>query len=627
MERKAYVDNKDFDEALEEYCARFNNLNAETVLSDEACGRITAEAVFAKKCDPVYNASAMDGIAVLSENTITATEQNPLTLLRPRDFVYVNTGNPIPESFDSVIMIEDVLVNDEDNVKILAPSRPYQNVRVVGESVVATEMVLPSCRKIRPIDVGAILASGNDEVKVVMKPRVGIIPTGDEMVETAAELKVGKLRESNTRVFAALTTEYGAIPNRYGIVSDNKDALLRAVVKAVKENDIVVINAGSSAGTKDYTVGIIEKLGKVYTHGLAIKPGKPTILGEIDGKPVVGVPGYPVSAYIVYDRVVKKVINKLSGAVCTLPVTVEAEMTKRVTSTLKNEEFLRVAMGEVDGKIVATPLDRGAAAVMSMVKADGIVTVPRNSEGIEAGETVEAELLKPLGEIKKSIVIVGSHDMIIDIIGDVIPVSSAHVGSLSGIMALTRHACNIAPIHLLDEISGQYNIAYVKKYFPDKKMALIKGVGRIQGILTEKGNPLGIRTVADIADNGFTFANRQSGAGTRILFDYLLKKGGYTAENIKGYEKEFSTHLGVATAVKSKTFQCGLAVSTAAKIMDLDFIPVGNEEYDFLVYRDFLDDERCAKFIETIKSGAFKAKLDELTGYTYENTGKIIYIG
>lgn len=627
MERKAYVENNDFDSALNNYSECFDTLDSEYIAAEYSCGRVTAEAVYAKKCDPVYNASAMDGIAVLAENTAEATEQNPLTLKRGGDFVYVNTGNPVPSRFDSVIMIEDVLVIDDDTIKILSPSRPYQHVRVVGESVVATEMVLPSFRKIRPIDIGAILASGNDKVKVVRQPKVGIIPTGNEMVETADELAVGKLRESNTRVFAALTVEYGGIPDRYDIVLDNEEALEQALIKAVKENDIVVINAGSSAGTKDFTAGIIAKLGKVYTHGLAVKPGKPTILGEIDGKPVIGVPGYPVSAYIIYDRVVQRVIAKLLGLSCFARMKVTAEITKRVTSTLKHEEFLRVAMGEVNGKIVATPLDRGAAAVMSMVKADGIVTIPRNSEGLEAGEKTEVELLKPLSEIRKNIVIVGSHDMIIDIIGDKVPVSSAHVGSMSGIMALTHDACNIAPIHLLDEKSGEYNVSYVKKYFPNKKMALVKGVGRIQGILVERGNPLNIRSVKDIADNKYSFANRQSGAGTRILFDYLLKKSGLTPDDIKGYEKEFSTHLAVATAVKNKVFQCGLAVSTAAGIMNLDFIPVGNEEYDFLTEAEFLKDERFDNFLATIKSEAFKANLDALSGYSYENIGKIILIG
>lgn len=623
MKRKSYVENNNFTEAIERYLLKFNSLTPEIIPAEKSAGRVTAKAIYAQSCDPVYNASAMDGIAVFSENTLSASDKNPLTLKKNIDFIYVNTGNAIPSMFDSVIMIEDVLEDSIESIRIISPSHPWQNIRVIGESVVATEMVLPSGKRIRPIDIGAILASGNDEIAVVKQPQVGIIPTGKEMVETSKELTVGKLRESNTRVFSAMTESYGGIPLRYDIVDDSETMLEKAVLKAVKENDIVVINAGSSAGTKDFTVHVLDKLGKVYTHGLAVKPGKPTILAEIEGKPVIGVPGYPVSAYIIFERVVQKVIAKLLNTEIAEPTKIMAEMTKRATSTLKSEEFLRVAMGDVNGKIVATPLERGAAAVMSMVKADGMVTISQNSEGIEAGEMVEVELYKPLSEIRKSLVIIGSHDMIIDIVGNSIPISSAHVGSLSGIMAMKNKACNIAPIHLLDENSGEYNISYIKKYFGDEKMALIKGVGRIQGILVEKGNPKNIKNVEDIKNGKFSFANRQGGAGTRVLFDYLLKKENIMPEEIKGYDKEFTTHLAVATAVKNKAFDCGLAVQTAAVIMNLDFIPVGREDYDFLIYRDFLNDIRFKKFLEIIKSKAFKNKLDKLTGYTYEHTGEI----
>lgn len=623
MERKAYVENNDFKKALDAYLDRISVLSSESIPSEGAAGRVNSKAVYAKVCDPCYNAAAMDGIAVFSENTLSASDNEPLELNAGVDFAYVNTGKPISPEFDSVIMIEDVLIVSEDRVKITAPSHPWQHIRVVGESVVATEMVLPGLRVIRPVDLGAILASGNDEISVIRKPRVGIIPTGNEMVESAHELKVGALRESNTRVFAALTEESGGIATRYPIVGDDIDALESALLKAAEENDMVVVNAGSSAGTKDFTVNAIEKLGKVYTHGLAIKPGKPTILGEINSKPVIGVPGYPVSAYIVFERVVCRVIEKLGGRKERERETVKAELTKRTVSALKHEELVRVALGDVNGRLVATPLERGAAAVMSMVKADGIMTIPRASEGFEAGEIVDVELTKPLSEIKRSLVIVGSHDMIIDVIGNMVPLSSAHVGSLSGITAMMKKAAHVAPIHLLDGKSGEYNVSYVKKYFPRERMALVKGVGRIQGILTEKGNPLNIKSIADIAERGLSFANRQGGAGTRILFDHLLEKSGLSREKIKGYDKEFTTHLAVATAVKNKAFDCGLAVKSAANVMDLDFIPVGSEEYDFLIYASLLDDERFKNFLAALKSEEFKRKLDELGGYGCERSGEI----
>ena len=362
-----------------------------------------------------------------------------------------------------------------------------------------------------------------------------------------------------------------------------------------------------------------------YTHGLAIKPGKPTILGIIDGKPVIGVPGYPVSAYIVMEKVVKEVISKMLSINAQTRDVVKAIMTKRVVSSLKNEEFIRVALGDVEGKLVATPMDRGAAAVMSMVKADGIVDVDRNSEGIEAGEEVDVELYRPLDEIKKKLVIIGSHDVVIDIIGDTLPVSSAHVGSMGGILAIKANSAHIAPIHLLDKDTGEYNVPFVKKYF-EEDMALIKGLGRTQGIVVPKGNPKGIKSVEDLKGGKYSFANRQNGAGTRLLFDYQLSKYGISPEEVVGYDKEYTTHLAVASAVLNGVADCGMAVLSAANIMGLDFIPVGEESYDFLVKADMLEDERIKKFIATIQSEDFKAKVEKIGGYTFKDIGKVTII-
>ena len=358
--RNTYIDNNDFAETLSAYLQNFSRLGAEQIDAARASGRVTAEAIYARVCDPTYNASAMDGIAVCSKDTLTATEVNPLTL-KQGQYEYVNTGGAVKSPFDSVIMIEDVILKDGE-ATITSPSRPYQHLRCVGETVAATEMVLPSRRQVRPMDIGAILASGNEKISVVKKPFVSIIPTGEEMVEHADELAVGKLMESNSRVFAALVEEYGGVPKRLDIVRDDREILKQTLITALKESDVVLINAGSSAGTKDFTKSVIEELGTVVAHGLAIKPGKPTILGIVDGKAVVGVPGYPVSAYLVMEKVVKPLIETLLGLRLSTRQTIEATLTKRVISSLKNEEYLRVALGCVDGEYFATPLPRRIAS-------------------------------------------------------------------------------------------------------------------------------------------------------------------------------------------------------------------------------------------------------------------------
>lgn len=622
MGRKQYIENNDFEASLNQYLEKINILGTETIDAIDSVGRITAKAIFAKVSDPTYNASAMDGITVLSANTNSANDRNPLTLSKDQ-YEYVNTGGVIKTCYDSVIMIEDVLQMENGDVQIIKPSYPWQHIRVVGESVVETEMILPSKRKIRPLDLGAILASGNEKIEVFKMPRIGIIPTGNEMVEKVSELQVGKLMESNTRVFFECAKEYGSVPKRYGIVNDEEILLEQAISKAAEENDIVVINAGSSAGTKDYTAKIIEKLGSVQTHGLAIKPGKPTILGFIGNKPVMGVPGYPVSAYIIFDKVVKSVVQKMNGLASDKNQVVKAELTKRLTSSFKNEEYIRVVLGEVGGKLVASPLSRGAAAVMSMLKADGMLKIPRNVEGVEVGEMVSVELLKSLADIKKSLAIVGSHDVVIDLIGDFMRVSSAHVGSMSGIMALKRGSAHIAPIHLLDSKTGIYNIAFVKQYFESGEMALIHGLQRVQGILTTLENPKNIQDLKSLKDRKCSFANRQRGAGTRLLFDFIMEKLEIPTSEVKGYEKEFTTHLAVATAVKNGVADCGLAVKSAANIMKLNFIPVGNENYDFLLYADMLEDERIQKFIEVLRSDEFKEQVEKIGGYGIDRLGEI----
>lgn len=622
-ERKTYIENNDLNESIHTYLKFINEMEMEKVPVLSAVNRVCAKVIIAKQCDPTYNAAAMDGIAVFSEKTMLASEVNPVILTKDRDFAFVNTGNAINHPFDSVIMIEDVISVDENTIKIFAPSRPWQHIRVIGESIVASETVLTSHKKIRPIDLGAILASGNEEVFVYKQPKVAIIPTGDEMVENAKDLKCGKLIESNTRVFYELTKEYGAIPNRFEIISDRECELENAVHEALLDNDIVIINAGSSAGTKDYTARVIEKMGKIIVHGLSIKPGKPTILGIINNKAVIGVPGYPISAYLVYEKIVKLVIEKSLGLPLINKSTyIEAELTKAISSSLKNEEFVRVAMGEINGKMVASPLERGAAAVMSMVKADGIVTVPRFSEGFNRGQSVSVELIKPLESIKKSLLIVGSHDPIIDMIADRMELSSSHVGSMSGIIALKNKAAHIAPIHLIDD-EGNYNKSYVKTYFEPGTMALIKGLQRKQGLFVPKGNPKNITSLNQLKDNKFSFANRQNGSGTRLLFDNEIKKLGIDSTSILGYDKEFTTHLAVATAVKNSIFDCGLGVLSAANIMDLDFIYIGQESYDFLVEKNMLDDIRVKKFIEIITSREFQFEVEELGGYVFEETGKI----
>jgi len=621
--RKTYIENNNEQESLALYLSSLGSLllPSETIDTQDALGRITSCPIFAKVCDPGYNAAAMDGIALHSKDTLSASEKHPLFIPNSK-FRYINTGNELPKDADSVIMIEDVIQAD-NGVAITASSYPWQYVRVVGESIVAGEMLLPSRHKLRPTDLAALIASGNIQIKVQAKPKVGIIPTGSEMVSNPNLLAPGKLMESNSKMFAGQIAEYGGIPKVYPVVEDRADALLEAVQSALLANNMLLINAGSSAGTKDFTFKVIEKLGKVVVHGIAIRPGKPTILGIIQGKPVIGLPGYPVSAWLSFELFVRPIILAMLGAERPTLPSIQAVLTKRITSTLKNTEYLRMSVGAVGGRLVATPLEREASAIMSLVRADGLLQVPQNIEGIESGEKVSISLLKPLEEIKKTLVIIGSHDLIIDLVSDKMKVTSAHIGSLGGLFSLMRGEAHIAPIHLLDEQSGEYNITYAKKYLP-QTAALIKGVGRTQGFIVRKGES--VSGFKDIAERKLRFANRQRGAGTRLLTDFTLKKEGIDSKEISGYEKELTTHLAVASAVANNVADVGLGVLTAANALNMHFIPFAEEEYDFLTTKESLALPIVKAFIDILGSNALKAELDRLGGYTYKRIGEIQYL-
>lgn len=631
--RNLYLSNTPVDEAVEKYTQALKgiiNHKTEEIPVTESLDRITDKAVFAKYCSPLFNAAAMDGIAVKSEVTKGARENQPVNLKPGEDFIVVDTGDPIKNPYDAVIMAEDLIQQEDGSVYIVEPAAPWQHVRPVGEDIVAGEMIIPSFHKIRPIDIGVLLAGGITKITVIKQPTVAIFPTGTEIIEPDTEPKEGDIIESNSRMFEAMARKNGAQPTRFAPIADDYDKLKNAVAEAVKEYDMVIVNAGSSAGTEDFTVHILRELGEVLIHGVAIKPGKPVILAVVDNKPVIGLPGYPVSAYINFENFVIPVLNMMNGQTKVKANTVKAVISKRLVSSLKHKEYVRVKVGKVGDKLVASPLARGAGAAMSLVRADGFCVIEQNSEGVEAGAEVDVELYRDLNEIDSTVVAIGSHDLILDVISDLMPtkypgnfLSSTHLGSMGGLMALKRGEAHIAPTHLLDEETGVYNISYIKRMF-SRPMALIKGVNRVQGIIVKKGNPLNIQTVADL--KGVKYINRQRGAGTRVLFDYLLKKEGILPEEIDGYERESATHMAVAAAIKGESADAGMGILSAANALDLDFIPVGNEEYDFAVPVEFLQLEQVKNFLNVLKSDEFKAKLEELGGYGTEKTGQIIYI-
>lgn len=632
-----YLSNVTLDEALEKYMEHLEKLNLipgiEEIDVRESLDRITSEAVYARISSPHYNACAVDGIAVLAASTFGATDTTPVELMKEKDFVRVDTGDPLPERFDAVVMIEDVINADNGNIRLISAVAPWQHVRQIGEDICAGEIILPSNTKIEPAAIGALLAGGVTSLKVWKKPVAGIIPTGDEIVAPGCNPGKGEIIEFNSSIFSAMLKKWNAEPRIFPITPDRFEIIKEAIKKASDECDLVIVNAGSSAGREDFSSRAISELGTVLVHGIAIRPGKPTILGFVNNKPVIGVPGYPVSGIMVMESIVKKVVEFLKGAGSDTDIRLEAQLSRKLVSSLKYREFVRVKLGNVGGRLIASPLNRGAGVVTSFVKADGILEVPMDSEGYESGSKVEVRLLRSERQINNTLVVIGSHDPLIDIVADIFRrkypdefLSSVHVGSMGGIMAVKRSEAHLAGIHLLDESTGEYNISYIKRYLGTDNVAVIKCVRRIQGLMVAKGNPKSIRSLEDICRKDVRYVNRQKGAGTRILLDYLLKKHRINASLINGYEREELTHMSVAALVAAGSADAGMGIFSAAKAYELDFIPISQEEYDFVIPECFLELKVAKHFIEILKCGEFRRVLAKMGGYNAEHAGEILLI-
>lgn len=604
----------------------------EVIAVDDAHGRILAEPVFARRSSPSYNAAAMDGIAVHFLDLAGASEARPVRLEKDR-FVPVNTGNAIPEGCNAVVMIEDVHYLSDTAVELNQPATPWQHVRNIGEDIVATELILPEGHRVRAIDQGAMLATGVTEIRVQRPPRAVVIPTGSELIQPDSEPQPGQIIEFNSRILAGYLNEWGANASRALPVSDDPLLLRETLLQAAAENDLVVLNAGASAGTRDYSAKVLAEVGEVIVHGVAIKPGKPVILAMIGDTPVIGLPGYPVSALLTMRVFVREMIAAFLGQGEPESQYVEATLSRPLHSSMGVDQFVRITLGRVGDNLMATPSGKGAGAVMSLVRADGLLTIPAGSEGIGAGEKVRIELLRPQTEVDATVVCIGSHDNILDLMANhlhrrrpIVRISSAHVGSMGGIMAIRRGEAHFAGSHLLDEETGEYNISFIRRFLKGVELQLINLCYREQGLIVARGNPNNIHGFADIARERHTFINRQNGAGTRLLTDKVLKDEGIEAAAIVGYAHEEYTHMAVAAAVASGSVDAGMGIRAAANALGLDFVPVAEERYDLVVPKKYLDDDKVAAVLALIRQDHdFHAAILALGGYNLRDCGKVMY--
>lgn len=630
----AYLTNVPLEQARREYLELLEHQGFEpqtqVIPVYESCGRVTAEAVYAHICAPHYTASAMDGVAVCARDTFGATETTPVTL-HPEQFTVLDTGDPVPEGRDAVIMVEDLVKNEDGSITIHAAAAPWQHIRQIGEDVCAGEMILPGHMTVTPAAIGAMIAGGVLELRVIRRPVVGIIPTGDEIIPPCTDPRPGDILEFNGSIFSAMVRQWGAEPVVYPIVPDDFDRIKAMVEKASDQCDMVILNAGSSAGREDFSAQVIRQLGQVLYHGIAIKPGKPAILGCRGKTAILGVPGYPVSGIIVIEQFLKPLIEHWLKTAAQPEHYAQATLTRPVVSGLKYQEFVRVRVGAVGGRLMASPLSRGSGVVSSFMKADGILEVPQGLEGYEAGEEVTLRLLSPMEKLRNTLVVIGSHDPLLDELADMfhlgdprLYMSSSHVGSMGGIMAIRRGEAHMAGCHLLDTADGTYNRSFIRKYFPKGDVKLVSCVGRQQGLMVARGNPLNICSFADISRQGIRYVNRQKGSGTRILTDYLCSREKVEPSDVYGYTREELTHTSVAAQIACGSADVGMGIYSAAKLYDLDFIPICIEEYDLIIPDHAWDSPMVQQLLTILRSDAFREKILSMGGYTVDHPGQVL---
>ena len=608
-------------------------LEAVSLSLEDAVGRVTAEPVWATRSSPVGDSSAMDGIAVLASDTVGATPTTPLQL-GPEAYEVVDTGDPIPEGFDAVVMREHVhyVTNPEgEAAEIMSAVAPYQHVRSIGEDVSAGELLLPEGHRLRSVDVAAAAAAGATELVVRRRPRVAVIPTGDEIVPVGSPPQRDQILDTNSLMLVAQAREAGCESWATPIQPDVQEQISAAVRDAAATADLVLVVAGSSAGRDDYTARVVDEIGELAVHGVAVRPGHPVVLGAVDATPVIGVPGFPVSAALTFDIFALPLLAALEGSATSHRPEVPARLARKLASVVGMDDWVRVRLGSVAGQVVASPLPRGAGVLTSLVRADGLLLVPAGVEGHHAGEQVSVQLLRGLPEIERTIVAIGSHDLVIDLAATALrsadptlTLVSTNVGSLGGLVALRDGLCHLAGSHLLHPATGEYTLPYLDEMMSDRDLAVVRLVHRDQGLLVQPGNPSGITGLADLAGADLSYVNRQRGAGTRMLLDQELRRLEIDPAKVSGYAREEPTHLAVAAAISSGRADCGLGIMAAARAFGLDFVPVAREPYDLVVDAGSLDDPLLAPLWKLLDSPDFHASIEALGGYSTESTGRRI---
>jgi len=662
MSRKIFRELVSIEEAEKRLREHFEprTVGVEKVPLSASYGRVLAEEVTAPIDVPPFDRSAMDGYAVHAEDTYGADEEKPLDLRvigsieageKPEIVVgrgeaaEISTGAPIPRGANAVVMVEYALL-EGDKLKVFRSVSSGENITPAGSDIMAGELVLRSGTALTPRESGVLAALGSKEVEVFRKPRVAVVSTGKELVMPGEALPFGKIYDINSQTVSDSVRECGGEPVFIGIAEDDMKTIRERIEQAMEMADVIVISGGTSAGVGDLLYRVINDLGRpgILVHGVAARPGKPTIIAVTDGKPIFSLPGYPTSALMMFNIFVAPVLRSMAGLDPKLEMkTISAKTSSKIYTGGGRREYIPVNLVKTeDGKFRIYPVPGGSGAITSLEKADGFTEVPENRTFLEEDETVEVKLFS--SQIRPAdLMLIGSHCLGVEVILGFVRLkvpSFLHkiinVGSSGGLTAIRRGEADIAGVHLLDEATENYNLPFLKEYGIDDKAILVRGYIRKQGLIVSRGNPKRIVRFEDLLRDDITFMNRNRGSGTRILTDVKLKltsrKMGKRLEEltakINGYDVEARSHSAIAAAVAFGKADAGVVIRAVADRYGLDFIPIADEQYDFVVNGERIKKPVVRAFLETLKSEEFKKKLArEVSGLIpTEETGKTIYV-
>ena len=608
-------------------------LGHETVALSRALGRILASRIVADVDVPGFDRASVDGFAVRADDTLGASERLPrrLTLLPeiltpgrppclavgPGAAALIATGGMVPRGADAVVMVEHTETHDEDGdilIEIHRPASAGQFIAFAGSDLARGETVLRAGQIISSREIGMLAAVGCADVEVWRRPRVAIASTGDEVIAPGQPMRPGAVYDSNAAILAAAVEEAGGIPCPLGIGADDDTVLTRLVEEGLRSCDMVVLSGGTSKGAGDLCYRAVARFGDpgIVVHGVALKPGKPLCLAVTSGKPIVVLPGFPTSAIFTFHEFIAPVIRALAGLPAEAAGRLSATLPLRVPSERGRTEYLMVSLARGDdGTLAAYPNTKGSGAVTAFSQADGFIAIGPQVESVAAGTPVSVQLI---GDAHLAdLVIIGSHCVGLDILIDRlhaegIAVKALNVGSMGGLAAAKRGECDIAAIHLMDPRTGEYN-----RPFLTPALALVSGYRRLQGIVYRKGDPRFAGRSAEaalsaaLAAGDCLMVNRNAGSGTRILTDRLLN-----GAQPPGYWSQPKSHNAVAVAVAQNRADWGMAIESVARQYGLDFIPVQDERYDFVVPKTRLEQRPVQRFCAILDDSSVRGALAAL---------------